>query len=33
VAFDLDFDSVEWLPPLTPNVVFLQQRMFTRFYD
>ncbi len=31
--YDLDFDRVENLPPLTPKVVFLQQRMFTRFYE
>jgi hypothetical protein len=30
--YDLDFDRVENLPPLTPKVVYLQQRMFTRFY-
>ncbi len=31
--YDTDFDQVENLPPLTPRIVYLQQRMYTRFYD
>ena len=31
--YDTDFDDIENLPPLTPRVVYLQQRMYTRFYD
>jgi len=32
-AIHLDSDRAEWLPPWIPKVVFLQQRMFPRFYD
>ncbi len=31
--YDTDFDQVENLPPMTPRFVYLQQRMYTRFYD
>ncbi len=31
--YDADFDRVENLPPMTPRFVYLQQRMYTRFYD
>ncbi len=31
--YDTDFDMVENLPPMTPRFVYLQQRMYTRFYD
>jgi hypothetical protein len=26
------FNQVEWLPPMTPNIVFAQQRLYTRFF-
>lgn len=31
--YDTDFDTVENLPPMTPRFVYLQQRMYTRFYE
>lgn len=31
--YDVDFNLVENLPPMTPRFVYLQQRMYTRFYD
>lgn len=31
--YDTDFDQVENLPPMTPRFVYLQQRMYTRFYE
>ncbi len=31
--YDTDFDRVENLPPMTPRFVYLQQRMYTRFYQ
>lgn len=31
--YDPDFNLVENLPPMTPRFVYLQQRMYTRFYD
>ncbi len=31
--YDSDFDKVEDLPPMTPRFVYLQQRLYTRFYD
>jgi hypothetical protein len=30
--YDSDFDKLEWLPPLTPMVAYVQQRAYTRFY-
>ena len=30
--YDADFNDVKNLPPLTPKVTFLQQRVYTRFY-
>jgi hypothetical protein len=30
--YDPDFDKVEWLPPLTPMVTYVQQKAYTRFY-
>ena len=31
--YDADFNQVENLPPLTPMFTYLQQRLFTRFYQ
>lgn len=31
--YDTDFNEVEWLPPLTPMITYIQQRMYTRFYQ
>lgn len=31
--YDASFNDVRLLPPLTPNVNIIQQRMFTRFYQ
>ncbi len=31
--FDTDFNQVENLPPMTPKVVYVQQRIYTRLYD
>jgi len=31
--YDVDFDDVANLPPMTPKVVFVQQRIYTRVYD
>ncbi len=30
--YDTDFNTVEKLPPLTPEITYVQQRMYTRFY-
>lgn len=30
--YDPDFDKLEWLPPLTPMVTYVQQKAYTRFY-
>ncbi len=30
--YDADFNKVEKLPPLTPKITYVQQRMYTRFY-
>lgn len=30
--YDTDFNQVENLPPLTPMITYVQQRMYTRFY-
>jgi len=26
------YNQVEWLPPMTPNIVYAQQRLYTRFF-
>jgi hypothetical protein len=26
------YNQVQWLPPMTPNIVFAQQRLYTRFF-
>jgi hypothetical protein len=31
--YDTDFNLVEKLPPLTPKIVYVQQRLYTRFYQ
>jgi hypothetical protein len=31
--YDASFNEVEFLPPLTPKVTYVQQRMYTRFYE
>lgn len=31
--YDTDFNQVENLPPMTPKVVYVQQRIYTRIYD
>lgn len=31
--YDADFNEVENLPPMTPKVVYVQQRIYTRIYD
>lgn len=31
--YDADFNEVEFLPPLTPKVTYIEQQMYTRFYD
>ncbi len=31
--YDTDFNAVENLPPMTPKVVYVQQRIYTRLYD
>jgi len=31
--YDASFNQVEFLPPLTPKVTYIQQRMYTRFYE
>jgi hypothetical protein len=31
--YDAAFDDVRNLPPLTPNITYIQQRMYTRFYQ
>jgi Tfp pilus assembly protein PilX len=31
--YDTDFNLVENLPPMTPKVVYVQQRIYTRLYD
>jgi hypothetical protein len=31
--YDTAFNQVEWLPPLTPMITYIQQRMYTRFYQ
>ncbi len=31
--YDTDFNQVENLPPLTPKVVYVQQRIYTRLYN
>jgi hypothetical protein len=31
--YDTDFNTVEKLPPLTPKITYVQQRMYTRFYQ
>jgi hypothetical protein len=31
--YDASFNEVEFLPPLTPTVTYVQQRMYTRFYE
>jgi len=31
--YDTDFNRVENLPPMTPKVVYVQQRIYTRLYD
>jgi len=30
--FDADFSRVEFLPPLTPKITYVQQNLYTRFY-
>jgi hypothetical protein len=30
--YDADFNEVEKLPPLTPKITYVQQRLYTRFY-
>jgi hypothetical protein len=30
--YDADFNEVEKLPPLTPMITYVQQRLYTRFY-
>jgi hypothetical protein len=30
--YDTAFNNVAWLPPLTPRVTYVQQRLYTRFY-
>jgi hypothetical protein len=30
--YDSDFNTVEKLPPLTPKITYVQQRLYTRFY-
>jgi hypothetical protein len=31
--YDPDFNKVEWLPPMTPKVVYVQQILYTRIYN
>jgi hypothetical protein len=31
--YDADFNKVEWLPPMTPKIVYVQQILYTRIYD
>jgi len=31
--YDANFNEVEFLPPLTPKVTYVQQKMYTRFYE
>jgi hypothetical protein len=33
IGFDTDFNSIDGLPPLTPNVNLLQQKVYKRDYD
>lgn len=30
--YDTAFNNVAWLPPLTPRVTYVEQRLYTRFY-
>jgi hypothetical protein len=30
--YEPSFNQVEWLPPMTPMIVFAQQRLYTRFF-
>lgn len=30
--YDIDFNQVERLPPLTPKITYVQQLLYTRFY-
>ena len=30
--YDTAFNDVAWLPPMTPMITYVQQRMYTRFY-